>query len=175
MSHDNMHAGAARIARAVHRGDKQEEADARRALAQFKIEAAIDKALASAPALTSEQVESLAAQLRKDQPARQPAVDSARPKTWPVAQQSALRAAVRAAVIADPSQTYGYAVLSSGEIAVAFFPDAASLRRAMAALYTRNGKWQYPLSWENVLFFEPEEPLRFIVTIEEDDKFEAEQ
>lgn len=174
MSHDNMHASAARIARAVHRGNKQEEADARRDLAANKIEAAIEKALASSPALTSEQVESLAAQLRKDQPAPQPAVDSASPETWPVAQQSALRAAVRAAVI-DPLQAYGYAVLSGGEIAVEFFPDAASMRRAMAALYTRNGKWQYPLSWESVLFFEPEKPLRFIVTIEEDDESEADQ
>jgi hypothetical protein len=83
-------------------------------------------------------------------------------------------AAVRAAVLADPSCRYGYAVLSGGETEVHVFPDGESLRRAMAAIYARNGKWQYPLSWEGVLFFEPEEPLRLYMVIElDDDESEA--
>lgn len=95
--------------------------------------------------------------------------DSGTEETWPVAQQSALAAAERAAVLADPSRSYGYAVLSGGELEVRVFPDGESLHRAMAALFTRNGKWQYPLSWEGVLFFEPEEPLRLHMVIELDD------
>ena len=96
------------------------------------------------------------------------------PEMSPVARQAAMADAVRAAVIADPSSGHGYAVLSGGEIEVHVFPDGESLRRAMAAIYARNGKFQYPLSWESVLFFEPEEPLRLHMVIElDDDESEA--
>jgi len=96
-------------------------------------------------------------------------VDPTRPESWPVAQQSALAAAVRATVIADSSHRYGYAVLSGGEVTVEAFEDAESMRRALAAVFTNRDRWAYPLSWEAVLFFEPEEPLRLHLVIELDD------
>lgn len=84
-----------------------------------------------------------------------------------MAQQSALENAVRAVVIGDPAQAYGYAIIPyDGEVTVETFPDAESMRRDLAALFVRGSKWQYPLSWESVLFFEPDRPFRFIVTIE---------
>lgn len=58
------HAKAARVARAVQRGDKKEEADARRALAAHKIELAIERALENAPPLTPVQVKRLSGLLR---------------------------------------------------------------------------------------------------------------
>lgn len=100
------------------------------------------------------------------------AVDSGMPETWPVAQQSALAQAVRAAVI-NPAQAYGYAILANGEIDVQTFPDGESLRRALAAIFTAGSSWGYPLSWESVLFFEPEKPLRLHLVIELDDDVEG--
>ena len=58
------HAKAARVARAVQRGDKKEEADARRALAAHKIEIAIERALEKAPPLSPQQIRSLSAIMR---------------------------------------------------------------------------------------------------------------
>ena len=58
------HAKAARVARAVQRGDKHEEADARRALAAHKIELAIERALEKAPPLSATQVKRLTGLLR---------------------------------------------------------------------------------------------------------------
>jgi hypothetical protein len=89
-------------------------------------------------------------------------------EAWPVAQQSALAEAVRAAVI-NPSQSYGYAVLANGEIDVQTFPDAESMRRALAAIFTAGSNWGYPLGWESVLFFEPEKPLWLHLVVELDD------
>lgn len=100
------------------------------------------------------------------------AVDPFRPKTWTVAQQSALADAVRAVVIGDPSMPCGFAVLAEGEITVESFPDAESMHRALAAIYTRRGRWQYPLSWEAVLFFGPDEPLRLYLEPEVDDELD---
>ena len=97
-------------------------------------------------------------------------VDPFRPETWPVAQQSALSHATRAAVMADLSDGYGYAILHySGEVEVNLLPDRTSLLQAMADVYTHKGRWHYPQSWERVLFFEPERPFRFLVTIEGDE------
>lgn len=64
MSHDNMHAASVRVARAVHRGNQQEEANARRDLAEAKIARAIERALAVAPPLTTAQVKRLSGILR---------------------------------------------------------------------------------------------------------------
>lgn len=96
------------------------------------------------------------------------AVDPMRPETWPVAQQSALAHATRAAVMADVSEGYGYAVLHySGEIEVNLLPDRTSLLQAMADVYTHKGRWRYPQSWERVLFFEPEKPFRMFLVLDE--------
>ncbi len=103
------------------------------------------------------------------------AVDPMRPETWPVAQQSAIAHATRAAVMADLGDSYGYAILRySGEVEVNLLPDQTSLLQAMADVYTYKGRWKYPLSWESVLFFEPEKPLRMFLVIElDDDETEA--
>lgn len=67
MTHDNMHAASARVARAVYRADPQEEADARRALAAEKLRAAIDREVAKAGPLTSEQIRLLSGLLKGSQ------------------------------------------------------------------------------------------------------------
>lgn len=64
MSHDNIHAASVRIARAVHRGDKLEEANARRDLAELKLAAAVERALEKAPPLTPAQIKRLSGLLR---------------------------------------------------------------------------------------------------------------
>lgn len=60
----NLHAASARIARAVHQKNPQEEADARRDLAELKIAKAIERTLAVAPPLSPAQVKRLSTVLR---------------------------------------------------------------------------------------------------------------
>lgn len=84
-----------------------------------------------------------------------------------MAQDSALSAATRAAVIGDLPGAFAYAIIPyDGEITVESFPDAESMRRALAALYIRGSKWQYPLSWASVLIIEPERPGRYYMVLE---------
>jgi hypothetical protein len=91
-----------------------------------------------------------------------------RPETWPVAQQSALAHATRAAVMGNLDGGYGYAILHySGEIEVNLLPNREGLLQAMADVYTHKGRWRYPQSWERVLFFAPEMPFRMFLVIEE--------
>lgn len=60
----NMHAASARIARAVYRGNSEEEANARRDLASAKIRAAIEREVAKAPPLNAEQIKLLSGLLK---------------------------------------------------------------------------------------------------------------
>jgi len=65
---------------------------------------------------------------------------------------------------------YGFAVFAQDEWAAEFFDDRVTRDRALARVFTSRDRWGYPLSWENVFVFEPDEPIRFFVTIETDDE-----
>lgn len=93
-------------------------------------------------------------------------------ETWPVAQRQALRETLPIALIGHPGQ-YGFAVSTEDEWTVSFFDDRASRDRALARIFTRRQTWGFPLSWEDVRVFEPDQPIRFVVTIESDEEDEA--
>jgi hypothetical protein len=93
-------------------------------------------------------------------------------ETWPVAQSSAMAETTTAVVMGPLAGQYGYATLSTDGIEVRVFPDRESLRRGLAQAYTRRDRWGFPLSWENVLVFGPDDPPRLRMVIEPDDEDE---
>lgn len=86
-----------------------------------------------------------------------------------MAQQSALAETGRAVALGGPSGGFGYAVISAGEIDVQVFADRESMLRALTAKYTRFSRWQFPLSWESVVVFEPDALLPLYMVIEDDE------
>lgn len=102
--------------------------------------------------------------------------DVASADSWPVAQHSALGKATRAVVIGGLPEAFGYAALQfDGDVDVQFFSDWKSMTRSLAVAFTQGGRWQWPLSWEAVYFFKPDEHLRLYMVIEhgEDDADEV--
>jgi len=90
-------------------------------------------------------------------------------ETWPVAQNQALRDTSPIAIFGEVEK-YGFAVIAQDEWIVEFFDDKGSRDTALARIFTSHGKWEYPLSWEGVFVFEPDKPIRFVVTVEVDDE-----
>ncbi len=94
-------------------------------------------------------------------------------ETWPVAQHQALQDTSPIAIIGHAGK-YGFAVFAHDEWTVEVFDDRVSRDTALARIFTSSEKWEYPLSWEGVYVFEPDKPIRSIVTVEVDDE-EADQ
>ncbi len=87
-----------------------------------------------------------------------------------MAQQSALAETTPAVFIGDMPEAFAYAVITyEGEIDVQWFPDRESLHRALAAVYTSGSRWQWRQSWEHVFVFEPDEPIRLYMVVEDED------
>lgn len=90
-------------------------------------------------------------------------------ETWPVAQHQALRDTSPIVVMGNAGK-FGFAVFAEDEWAVRAFDDRVSRDTALARIFTSREKWGYPLSWEDVFAFEPDRPLRFVVTVEVDEE-----
>lgn len=89
-------------------------------------------------------------------------------ENWPVAQHQALRDTSPIVVMGSAGR-FGFAVFAQDEWMVEFFDDRTSRDRALARIFTSHDRWGYPRSWQDVFVFEPDKPLRFVVTVETDD------
>lgn len=88
---------------------------------------------------------------------------------WPVAQHQALRD-TSPIIVMGSANKFGFAVFSQDEWTVELFDSRVDRDRALTRIFTGREKWGYPLSWEDVFVFEPDKPLRFVVTVEADDE-----